>query len=62
MSTEKLLKASDVAVLLGGCHIQTVYKLAAQGVLPSLKINSWRRFRAADVEQWLEKKGGGNDG
>ncbi len=54
MNDERLLRASDVAVLLGNCHIQTVYKLAARGVLPSVKINSWRRFRASEILAWLQ--------
>lgn len=57
----RLLRAADVAALLGNCHIQTVYKLAARGVLPSCKIGSWRRFRAADVAEWIESKRGADD-
>jgi excisionase family DNA binding protein len=58
MSEKNLIKAADVAAMMGNCHVQTVYKMAARGTLPSVKINSWRRFRAADVAAWLEKKGG----
>jgi excisionase family DNA binding protein len=57
----RLLRAADVAALLGNCHIQTVYKLASSGVLPSLKIGSWRRFKAADIAAWLNDRTVKND-
>jgi excisionase family DNA binding protein len=57
---DDLLKAVDVAKMLG-CHQQTAYKMAASGVLPSLKLGKWRRFRAADIAAWLVTEGGSND-
>ncbi len=58
----QLLNAADVAAMMGNCHIQTVYKLAARGVLPSCKIGSWRRFREAEISAWLDDKAGVSDG
>lgn len=61
MTEEKLLKVQEVAALMGGVHPQTVYKMAATGVLPSCKIGSWRRFRAAEILAWLDDKAVKND-
>lgn len=59
MNDEKLLNVSQVAALLGGCHVQTVYRMAASGAIPSLKIGGmWRRFRPADVAAFVESRGG----
>ncbi len=51
-----LLKATDVSRLLG-CHSQTVYRMASQKVIPSLKIGKSRRFRATDVLAYVEANG-----
>lgn len=61
MESEKLLKAQDVAEMLGNCHIQTVYKMASAGVLPSLKLGTWRRFRAKDIAAFVAARAGVKD-
>lgn len=60
MNDERLLKADEVSRLLG-CHSQHVYRMAATGVLPSLKLGKWRRFRAADLAAWLDEKAVNDD-
>ena len=54
----QLLKPSQVAELLQ-VGLSSVYKLAAQRELPSIKFHGARRlrflrFRRVDIEQWLE--------
>jgi excisionase family DNA binding protein len=52
---ENLLTAKPLAELLG-TRTNTVYDLAAAGQLPSFKIPGvGRRFRASDVEAWLDR-------
>lgn len=51
---ERLLNARELAELLGMSQ-DYVYELAASGELPSFKIGGYRKFRASDVEQWLER-------
>ncbi len=51
-----LLKATDVSRLLG-CHSQSVYRMASQKTIPSLKIGKMRRFRATDVLDYIETSG-----
>ena len=51
----QMLTAQQVADLLG-TRRNTVYELAAAGALPSLKIPGvGRRFKAHEVEAWLEQ-------
>jgi excisionase family DNA binding protein len=51
----RLLTVADVAETLR-VHPNYVYDLANRGDLPSYKIGGMRRFRAADVEAWLESR------
>lgn len=53
-SSEPLLTAAQVAQHLG---VQTswVYEKAALGVIPSVKVGVYRRFRLSQIEQWLEE-------
>lgn len=56
-NNSRLLRAADVAALLGDCHIQTIYRMAAKGVLPSHKIGTWRRFRRRKYRNGLKASG-----
>ena len=52
---EKLLKAGEVAELLG-VSVETVWDWAKDGTLPCVRLGAtgrWMRFRPADVERWV---------
>jgi excisionase family DNA binding protein len=52
----RLLKAEDIAVMLG-LKVQTVYTMARRGELEKVKLSrKCLRFRAADVERFIERK------
>ncbi len=54
----RLLKAEDIAVMLG-LKVQTVYTMARRGELEKVKLSRrCLRFRAADVERFIERKAG----
>jgi excisionase family DNA binding protein len=50
---DHLLTATQVADRLG-VHPNYVYALASSGKLPSYRIGGNRRFRWAEVENWLQ--------
>ncbi len=50
---EPLLRPSEVARLLA-CSTKTVYAWAASGFLPSVRLGRLVRFRAEDVQQFVE--------
>lgn len=52
---ETLWFAEDVAAHIG-FSVQYVYKLAREGVIPSFKVRSRRRFRRSDIEAWVESQ------
>lgn len=49
------LKARDLAQLFGVTQ-QHIYKLAAQGVIPSFRIGAAVRFDPATIAEWLRRK------
>jgi excisionase family DNA binding protein len=52
----QLLKAEEIAVMLG-LKVQTVYSMARRGELEKVKLSrKCLRFRADDVERFIEKK------
>lgn len=51
---KETLTPEDVAVLVG-CKRTTVYKLLADGSIPSFTIGRLRRVRRADVERFIEE-------
>jgi excisionase family DNA binding protein len=54
----RLLKAEDIAVMLG-LKVQTVYIMARRGELEKVKLSRrCLRFRADDVERFIERKAG----
>ena len=61
-SGDALLHAKQVAALLG-VQLCTVYELARNGTLPSVRVGSRIvRFRRSSIEQWLAaRESGGHD-
>lgn len=51
---EPLLTASQVAAQLG-VPKSWVYEKSALGIIPSIKVGVYRRFRWSQIEQWLEE-------
>jgi len=50
---ERLLNVEDVAVLLGLSRL-TVYAWAARRQLPALKVGSRLKFRASEIQEWVD--------
>ena len=61
-SGEPLLHAKQVATILK-LQLCTVYELARNGTLPSIRVGSRiLRFRLSSIEQWLTtRESGGHD-
>jgi len=54
----QLLKAEEIAAMLG-LKVQTIYTMARRGELEKVKLSrKCLRFRADDVERFIEKKTG----
>jgi excisionase family DNA binding protein len=51
---EPLMTASQVAERLG-VPKSWVYEKSALGVIPSIKVGVYRRFRWSQIEAWLEE-------
>lgn len=55
-----MIRASEAAILLQ-CSVGTVYKMAAAGEIPSVRIGQMVRFPKEKLLQWLRgKQGAGN--
>lgn len=52
---EKYITAKDVAEMIG-CKLKTVYHYATQKKIPSFKICGMRRFRARDIQLFIERE------
>lgn len=52
---EEILTLKDVAAYLKLAE-KTAYKLAAEGKLPGFKVGGSWRFKAVDIEKWIEDK------
>lgn len=52
-TTEPLLRARDVADILG-VSANTVLDWAEAGKLPSFKLGYARRFRESEIAEWIE--------
>ena len=56
----QLLKAEEIASMLG-LKVQTVYTMARRGELEKVKLSRrCLRFRAGDVERFIERKAAAN--
>lgn len=53
--TDQILTIKDVAIYLKLAE-KTAYKLAAEGKLPGFKVGGSWRFKAVDIEKWIEDK------
>jgi excisionase family DNA binding protein len=54
VSTE-LLDVKAVALLLGGCSVRHVYRLADAGRMPRpVKLGTLVRWRRAELEAWID--------
>lgn len=51
---EPLLKPGQVASRLG-VPTSWVYDKSAAGIIPSVKLGAYRRFRWSEVEAWIEE-------
>jgi excisionase family DNA binding protein len=51
---EPLMTASQVAGRLG-VPSSWVYEKAALGIVPSIKVGVYRRFRWSQIESWIEE-------
>lgn len=58
---EELMTIQDLAAYLK-MSPQTIYRMAQQGRIPALKIQSRWRFRRSDIESWLIPENGHNAG
>lgn len=52
---DEILTLKEVADYLKLAE-KTAYRLAAEGKLPGFKIGGSWRFKAADIERWIEDK------
>ncbi len=53
--TDQILTLKEVAAYLKLAE-KTAYKLAAEGKLPGFKVGGSWRFKAEDIECWIEEK------
>ena len=53
--TDRLMRVEEVAEMLQLAP-STVYRLAAEGLMPSLKVCGVRRFSRKTILNWLETK------
>ena len=52
---DTILTIKEVAAYLK-VNERTVYRLAASGDIPAFKVGGSWRFKAADIERWIEDK------
>jgi len=52
---DEILTLKEVADYLKLAE-KTAYRLAAEGKLPGFKVGGSWRFKAADIERWIEDK------
>ena len=52
---DEILTLKEVADYLKLAE-KTAYRLAAEGKLPGFKVGGSWRFKAADIERWIEEK------
>jgi len=53
--TDQILTLKEVAEYLKLAE-KTAYKLAAEGKLPGFKVGGSWRFKAVDIERWIEEQ------
>jgi excisionase family DNA binding protein len=55
LNDDRLLTAEEVADLLG-VHVSWVRSQTREGVIPSVPLGRWRRYRRSSVLAWLEQQ------
>jgi excisionase family DNA binding protein len=50
----RLLTSAEVGELLG-IHAKTVERMCRRGELPGIRVGRYWRFRAADIEKYVDK-------
>ena len=53
--TDQILTLKEVAAYLKLAE-KTAYKLAAEGKLPGFKVGGSWRFKAKDIDRWIEEQ------
>jgi excisionase family DNA binding protein len=55
MTCEPLIDAETAGQILG-IHAKTAKRMAAQGVIPAMKIGKLWRFRASVLDEWMRSQ------
>jgi excisionase family DNA binding protein len=58
---EEIMTIREVAEFLKVTE-RTIYKLTAEGQIPSFKVGGSWRFQRADLVQWMSEKASGQSG
>jgi excisionase family DNA binding protein len=53
---EPLLDDKQAATMLGGVHKSTLQRMARAGEIPVYRVGRFWRFRATELNEWLEVK------
>jgi excisionase family DNA binding protein len=57
---EPLLSDEQAARLLGGLHVKTLQRMARDGEIPAFRVGRYWRYRASQLEVWLQARSGIN--
>jgi excisionase family DNA binding protein len=53
-SYEPLINEKQAAQFLGGLHPKTVQRMARRGELPHCRVGKYYRFRASELDAWIQ--------
>jgi|GEM_PF-1078792 len=56
---EPLLDDKQAAQFLGGIHSKTLQRMARKGEVPAYRVGRFWRYRASELNEWLELKSTG---
>jgi excisionase family DNA binding protein len=51
---ERLMDDAEAAEFLGGLHPKTVQRMARRGDLPAYRIGKYWRYRASELDAWIQ--------
>jgi excisionase family DNA binding protein len=54
VSYEPLIDEKQAAQFLGGLHPKTVQRMARRGGLPHCRVGKYYRFRASELDAWIQ--------
>jgi len=54
MNFEPLLNDAEAAKFLGGLNPKTVQRMARRGELPHCRVGKYYRFRASELDAWIQ--------